>query len=55
MRAVVDTLGTNQGGIPAESFTRWDVMWNHQTKVNPEEKKFETPRWQEFDNTTKVW
>ncbi len=41
-------------GIPAESFTRWDVLCNLQTNANPDEKKSETPRWQEFDNTTKV-
>ncbi len=22
---------------PAESFTRWDALWNHQTNVNPDE------------------
>ncbi len=41
--------------VPAESFTRWDVMWNQKTNVNPDEKMFETPRLQEFDNMIKVW
>ncbi len=26
------------GQSPAESFTRWNVLGNHQTNVNPEEK-----------------
>ncbi len=30
--------------IPAKTITQWDVVWGHQTNVNPEEKNFETPR-----------
>ncbi len=55
------TLHRKTNQFPAESFTRWDVLWNRQTNVNPDEKKSPKPHdgkslitRQKFDNVAKI-
>ncbi len=33
----------NSQGDSAKTITRWDAVWNHQTNVNPAEKKVRNP------------